>query len=312
MKRVFLGFPIILILIVLSGCGKTEGMHPTADSIVKNEAIIDDNVNTENDSISSSSNEVREIHEEKITVQMRRDTELEGTVEYLYNDHLAIEEEPLRLDDAEYDIYKENAGKIESNKVSTEDCIFWIPQICNMQDSDKEKRLNHLLEEESKEWLFVDSTGFESDLYIEFASDKYLCYSYRMLYQEPNMGPWDVEIYITIDIEAEKRVKLSDLVYLDDDFVQAFAQYCLGDSALMEYCAERLDRTDTTLTELKAELEDSSGEPCTQEKFIGYLLNHAFFYLRSGKLIIAYDKWNDGDVTVELPVFEEFLKVEPW
>ena len=36
------------------------------------------------------------------------------------------------------------------------------------------------------------------------------------------------------------------------------------------------------------------------------------FFLRPNRLILNYYKWNEGELTMELPVFIEYLKVEPW
>lgn len=35
-------------------------------------------------------------------------------------------------------------------------------------------------------------------------------------------------------------------------------------------------------------------------------------FLRPNKLMLNYTKWNCDEVTMELPVFIEYLKVEPW
>ena len=36
------------------------------------------------------------------------------------------------------------------------------------------------------------------------------------------------------------------------------------------------------------------------------------FFLGPNRLILNYYKWNEAEITMELPVFIEYLKVEPW
>ena len=199
----------------------------------------------------------------------------------------------------EDDIEEANVENIFYNE-----SVFEVPQICGMKDTDKQDRLNKLLIEESQERLYLSSADVK--LYIEYISEKYLSYCYQeVLLQEPYHADRILQIYITIDLEEEKRIMLGDVVHLEDeDFIDNFVTYCVGNGEEKEFFREKLQTADVKFGDYMK--NGKSGSPT------GYLLNYSFFYFRSGKLLLAWHEYDGFDLTMELPVFEDYIKVEPW
>ena len=191
--------------------------------------------------------------------------------------------------------------------------MYWIPQIDGMEDVQKQKRVNDLLKNVSQDWLYVDWYGLQTDLYLEYASDKYISYSYG---GRANWGPhgWaDISISITIDIENEKRMKLEDFIYLDDEsFILNFAKYCFGSEKFVEGTREDLGAANRNIEEYRQEQMENNILSENGLIRLTSLEIYPTFFLRPNRLILNYYKWNSAEVTMELPVFIEYLKVEPW
>ena len=274
---------------------------------------------TDSESISNLENKPRErtIHIDKITIEADPNGVIPGAVEALYDDHIEITESGVRTNGVIYKVYKSEAGREtgEYGWGQTEK-VYWVPQIEGMEDQEKQERLNRILKQESEEWLLVNWSFAETKLYIEYQSDKYLSYSYQMVYPSENGSEEYIDIYITIDLENESRVRLSDLVYMEDEtFAKQVAKYCYGDETREDSWRERLNDANMTLKELKKYIEEKRGESekiWETSSFFEYLLNHSSFYLRPGRIMIQYDPYPYSDITIEIAAFEEYLKVEPW
>ncbi len=252
----------------------------------------------------------RKIHTECITIVADPTAELIGATECLQDDHIEITEEKTPINDGKMLIYKE---KGEYKEALYPGVVYWIPQIDGMEDVQKQKRVNDLLKKVSQDWLYVDWYKLQTDLYLEYASDKYISYSYG---GRANWGPhgWaDISISITIDVEKEKRMKLEDFVYLDDEsFILNFAKYCFGSEEFVDLSREDLYAANRSIEEYRQEhmknniLSENGLIPLTS------LEVYPTFFLRPNRLILNHYKWNEAEITMELPVFIEYLKVEPW
>jgi len=253
---------------------------------------------------------MRKIHTECITVIADPIKELPGATEYLQDNHIEITEEKTPINDGKILIYKERG---EYNEELYPGVVYWIPQIDGMEDVQKQKRVNDLLKNVSQDWLYVDWYGLQTDLYLEYASDKYISYSYG---GRANWGPhgWaDISISITIDIENEKRMKLEDFIYLDDEsFILNFAKYCFGSEKFVEGTREDLSAANRNIEEYRQEQMENNILSENGLIRLTSLEIYPTFFLRPNRLILNYYKWNSAEVTMELPVFIEYLKVEPW
>ena len=252
----------------------------------------------------------RKVHTECITVVADPTAELTGATECLQDDHIEITEEKTPINDGKMLIYKE---KGEYKEALYPGVVYWIPQIDGMEDVQKQKRVNDLLKKVSQDWLYVDWYKLQTDLYLEYASDKYISYSYG---GRANWGPhgWaDISISITIDIEKEKRMKLEDFVYLDDEsFILNFAKYCFGSEKFVEGTREDLNAANRSIEEYRQEQMENNILSENGLIRLTSLEIYPTFFLRPNRLILNYFKWNAFEVTMELPVFIEYLKVEPW
>ena len=252
----------------------------------------------------------RKVHTECITVVADPTAELTGATECLQDDHIEITEEKTPINDGKMLIYKERG---EYNEELYPGVVYWIPQIDGMEDVQKQKRINNLLKKVSQDWLYVDWYKLQTDLYLEYASDKYISYLYG---GRANWGPhgWaDISISITIDVEKEKRMKLEDFVYLDDEsFILNFAKYCFGSEELVDITREYLYAANRSIEEYRQEHMENNILSENGLIRLTSLEIYPTFFLRPNRLILNYFKWNAFEVTMELPVFIEYLKVEPW
>ena len=252
----------------------------------------------------------RKVHTECITVIADPTAELIGATECLQDDHIEITEEKTPINDGKMLIHKERG---EYNEKLYPGVVYWIPQIDGMEDIEKQKRVNNLLKNVSQDWLYVDWYGLQTDLYLEYASDKYISYSYG---GRANWGPhgWaDISISITIDVEKEKRMKLEDFVYLDDEsFILNFAKYCFGSEEFVDLSREDLYAANRSIEEYRQEQMENNILSENGLIRLTSLEIYPTFFLRPNRLILNHYKWNEAEITMELPVFIEYLKVEPW
>ena len=253
----------------------------------------------------------KKVHTEYITIEAKPYSEARGTLEHIHDDHLEISEEKTSVNNNKMLIYKE---KGEYKQELYPDVVYWVPQIAGMQDQEKQERINALLKDTSRDWLYVDWLRMQTGLYLEYISDKYISYSYG-LHAEwgPSYGWSDINVAVTIDIENEKRVLLDDFVYLDDEsFILNFAKYCFGSEELVDITRENLYAANRSIEEYRQEKMENN--LLTENGLIRLtsLEIYPTFFLRPNRLILNYYKWNEGELTMELPVFIEYLKVEPW
>ena len=253
----------------------------------------------------------KKVHTEYITIEAKPYSEARGTLEHIHDDHLEISEEKTSVNNNKMLIYKE---KGDYKQELYPDVVYWVPQIAGMQDQEKQERINALLKDTSRDWLYVDWLRMQTGLYLEYISDKYISYSYG-LHAEwgPSYGWSDINVAVTIDIENEKRVLLDDFVYLDDEsFILNFAKYCFGSEEYIDDARESLQAANRTIADLRKEKMENGS--ISSNDLIQVIDIEVFptFFLRPNKLMLNYTKWNCDEVTMELPVFIEYLKVEPW
>ena len=261
----------------------------------------------------------RKVYPEKGTIPIYHGEAYSGTIEKKYKEHEEILENPITKENISYSVKKAVADSPYYNNEKPETSTFWVPQLTGMEDIEKQNRLNQLIIDESQEWLYQDwsLSNRKTDLYMEYCSDKYFSYCYQIHDVHLGMGrDGELEIYITIDLEEEKRVKLEDLLdWNNETFIVGFSEICLGGDTQkdLEWAAAILENANTTFTELWNQLIIEYDGEENILSFSGYMATKPSFYLRPSRVIIETTPyWGDSDVTIELPVFEEFLKVEPW
>lgn len=238
-----------------------------------------------------------------------------GTYEGQYDQHQEILENSGEAESGSYYVYKISMGTVSGDFGNT---TYWVPQIKGLEDQEKQERINKLLSEESQEWLYQNWGGYPTKLYVEYQSERYLSYCYQMqgIVYQAYAPEEEMEIYITIDLEEEKRVKLEDLIdWKDEVFLYGFNKLCLGrEEEVTERIIDILKMANQTLTEYREEVIRKYGEDCADERrFLGSMYQKTYFYLRPGRIVVELRNscgWDD--VTIEILVFEGFLKVEPW
>ena len=95
-------------------------------------------------------------------------------------------------------------------------------------------------------------------------------------------------------------------------FVSLFAKYCFGSEEYIDDARESLQAANRTIADLRKEKMENGS--ISSNDLIQVIDIEVFptFFLRPNKLMLNYTKWNCDEVTMELPVFIEYLKVEPW
>ena len=108
-------------------------------------------------------------------------------------------------------------------------------------------------------------------------------------------------------------MKLEDFVYLDDEsFILNFAKYCFGSEEFVDLSREDLYAANRSIEEYRQEQMENNILSENGLIRLTSLEIYPTFFLRSNRLILNHYKWNEAEITMELPVFMEYLKVEPW
>ncbi|XOK60320.1 PdaC/SigV domain-containing protein [Paenibacillus elgii] len=128
------------------------------------------------------------------------------------------------------DLVGKNDKAYEITKASFADKGIRIeyPQIINMKDSNKQKAINEIIAEGAYGFLknySLETEGFsmEIEYEIKWKTDHFLSIQYSGIsYDKGTAHPTNNFYTTNIDINKEKKLKLADLVTIDEGFVKKF------------------------------------------------------------------------------------------
>lgn len=214
-----------------------------------------------------------------------------------------VEEQNSLRGDAGYDVYEQT---ITCEGISTS-CI----QVRGLEDSDREKQINQLLQEplitliqsgEAENYKNFGIEVFEDiKIFLAYKTEKWLSVVYSIKADEPSIktGKGLAEIGITINIQTGERVMLDDLFSLHD-----LEGWLVGHGMNEVYLYDNnIHGTVLTEKEIISQL-DVKGQ-----RALLYYNTALKFYLYRGELVLM-----DALFVNEIPLPEiyEYLKVDPW
>lgn len=198
--------------LLLAACGQGEDVGKDDSKTVDETKQSNDEENTASDN--SKNNEDENASEDNGSTESDSTSEGEATSEEASSD----EEKNTNLNES-YDLTKEN---FTENGVSIN-----YPQITGLTDIDKEKTLNDLLNKEAHKVLnfYEESNGLdlEIDYAISFQNPYFLSVQYAGSgYVDGAAHPNNLFYTTNVDVENGNRIRLSDVVVIDESFLSLF------------------------------------------------------------------------------------------
>lgn len=198
--------------LLLAACGQGEDVGKDDSKTVDETKQSNDEENTASDN--SKNNEDENASEDNGSTESDSKSEGEATSEEASSD----EEKNTDLNES-YDLTKEN---FTENGVSIN-----YPQITGLTDIDKEKTLNDLLNKEAHKVLnfYEESNGLdlEIDYAISFQNPYFLSVQYAGSgYVDGAAHPNNLFYTTNVDVENGNRIRLSDVVVIDESFLSLF------------------------------------------------------------------------------------------
>lgn len=214
-----------------------------------------------------------------------------------------VEEQNSLRGDAGYDVYEQT---ITCEGISTS-CV----QVRGLEDSDKEKQINQLLQEplitliqsgEAENFKDFGIGVFEDiKIFLAYKTEKWLSVVYSIKADEPSIktGKGLAEIGITINMQTGERVMLDDLFSLQD-----LEGWLVGHGFNEVYLYDNnIHGTVLTEKEIISQL-DVKGQ-----RALLYYNTALKFYLYRGELVLMDALFVNE---IPLPKIYEYLKVDPW
>lgn len=137
----------------------------------------------------------------------------------------AVENQETATNDESKGLYKESSF---TSKLYTKGKIkVSYPQLAN-EDSDKANKMNSVITKDASYYFEKDYyEGYTGDIkyHIPFVNDEFVSITYEGLLTSPiNSYPINLSYSTLVNMQTGEKVRLSDLVNLDDAFVKAFKQ----------------------------------------------------------------------------------------
>ncbi|MCM1251967.1 MAG: hypothetical protein NC321_04035 [Clostridium sp.] len=213
-----------------------------------------------------------------------------------------VEEQNILRGDTDYDVYEQI---ITCKGISTS-CV----QVRGLEDSDKEKQINQLLQEPLISLIqsegmedydkFGDGVFEDIKIYVAYKTEEWLSVVYSIKAETPSKqtGKGLAEIGITINMRTGERFMLDDLFSL-----QELEGWLVGQGMNEVYIYNNIHAALLTEEEIISQLNVKG------QRALLYYNTALTFYLHCGELVFM-----DSLFVTEIPLPEiyDYLKVDPW
>ena len=201
----------IVSLLWLSACSNGE-RNVASDLNSENDAVENQETNTDNDAV-----ENQETKAENDTVENK---------EQETNDNNgAVENQETAPNDESKVLYKENS--FTSKQYTKGNINVSYPQLAH-EDSGKANKMNSVITKDASYYFEKDYyEGYTGEIkyHIPFVNDEFVSITYEGLLTSPiNSYPINLTYSTLVNMETGEKIRLNDLVNLDDAFVKAFKQ----------------------------------------------------------------------------------------
>lgn len=218
----------IVSLIWLSACSNGE-RNVASDLNTDNDAVENQETNTENDAVE---NQETKAENDALENKEQETNDNNGVGE---NQETATNDK----NDESKGLYKENS--FTSKQYTKGNIKVSYPQLAN-EDSDKANKINSVITKAASYYFENDYyEGYTGEIkyYIPFVNDEFVSIAYEGLLTSPsNSYPINLSYSTLVNMQTGEKVSLSDLVNLDDSFVQAFKQGGIVTDQSSEYKQE--------------------------------------------------------------------------
>lgn len=201
----------IVSLLWLLACSNGE-RNVASDLNSENDAVENQETNTDNDAV-----ENQETKAENDTVENK---------EQETNDNNgAVENQETAPNDESKVLYKENS--FTSKQYTKGNINVSYPQLAH-EDSGKANKMNSVITKDASYYFEKDYyEGYTGEIkyHIPFVNDEFVSITYEGLLTSPiNSYPINLSYSTLVNMETGEKIRLNDLVNLDDAFVKAFKQ----------------------------------------------------------------------------------------
>ena len=214
-----------------------------------------------------------------------------------------VEEQNILRGDTGYDVYEQI---ITCEGISTS-CV----QVRGLENSDKEKQINQLLQEPLISLMqsegtedydkFWDGVFEDIKIYVAYKTEKWLSVVYSIRAERPSKqtGKGLAQLGITINMQTGERVMLDDLFSLQD-----LEGWLVGQGMNEVYFYN-----DNIYATFLSEEEIINRLDVKGQRALLYYNTALTFYLHRGELVFMDALFVDE---IPLPEIYEYLKVDPW
>ena len=174
-------------------------------------------------------------------------------------------------------------------------------QIRGLASEEQERKINAILKDSTLEWLNQDSMWISKcQIQIPHQSPEYLSICYRSADNDLELERPRICICITIDIKAQRRVYLSDLV--DRNYLES---YLMGYEYETEFSppvslpeAQNIIRY-ASMSESEYMREMAAQDELAPNFTKSYLSCKPSFYLTEDSIVIIRDEYDLNNITIE-------------